>query len=106
MTSASKITDYRSRYGLQHRALAHTEHQALKGPQITNVKPFKLKNQRSYLYKKKRETRNTYEPYQHTTTAEHQFHFPIACRRQFVLKLNVAKYCILEDTGINQRTHF
>ena len=39
-------------YGLQHRAEAHTEQQAIKGPKITNVKPFKQENQRSNLYKK------------------------------------------------------
>ena len=44
-------------YGIQHRALAHTEQQAIKGPKITSVKPFKRENQRSNLYKiKKRET--------------------------------------------------
>ena len=39
---------------------------------MTIVKPFKQDNQRSSLYKKKRETRNTYEPHQQTTTTEHQ----------------------------------
>ena len=34
-------------YGLQHRALAHAEQQAIKGPKITSVKPFKRENQRS-----------------------------------------------------------
>ena len=29
-------------YGLQHRALAHIEQQAIKGPKITSVKPIKL----------------------------------------------------------------
>ena len=44
-------------YGLQHGALAHTEQQAIKGPKITSVKPFKRENQRSNLYKKgERET--------------------------------------------------
>ena len=38
-------------YGLQHGALAHTEQQAIKGPKITSVKPFKRENQRSNLYK-------------------------------------------------------
>ena len=28
-------------YGPQHGALAHTEQQAIKGPKITSVKPFK-----------------------------------------------------------------
>ena len=41
-------------YGLQHGALAHTEQQAIKGPKITSVKPFKQENQRSNLYKKKK----------------------------------------------------
>ena len=44
-------------YGHQHGALAHTEPQAIKGPKITSVKPFKRENQRSNLYKKQ-ETRN------------------------------------------------
>ena len=51
-------------YGIQHRALAHTEQQAIKAPKITSVKPFKRENQRSNLYKKrkneKRETRIHY----------------------------------------------
>ena len=34
-------------YGLQHGALANTEQQAIKGPKITSVKPFKRENQRS-----------------------------------------------------------
>ena len=34
-------------YGLQHGALAHTEQQAIKGPKVTSVKPFKRENQRS-----------------------------------------------------------
>ena len=38
-------------YGLQHEALAHTEQQAIKGPKITSVKPFKRENQRCYPYK-------------------------------------------------------
>ena len=39
-----KVNDYRSRYNLQHGALAHTKHaeqKAIKGPKITSVKPFK-----------------------------------------------------------------
>ena len=51
-------------YGLQHGALAHTEQQAIKGPKITSVKPFKRENQRSNLIKilknEKRETRINY----------------------------------------------
>ena len=48
-------------YGFQHGALAHNEQQAIKGPKITNVKPFKRENQRSNLYKnEKRETRINY----------------------------------------------
>ena len=44
-------------YGLQHGALAHTEQQAVKGPNI---------------YKKKQETRNTYKLHEQTTTTVHQ----------------------------------
>ena len=49
-------------YGLQHGELAHTEQQAIKGPKITSVKPFKRENRRSNLNKKneKRETRINY----------------------------------------------
>ena len=54
-------------YGLQYGALAHTEPQAIKGPKITIVKPFKRENQRSNLYKK-RETRNTYKLHKQLTT--------------------------------------
>ena len=54
-------------YGLQHGALAHIEHQSIKGPKTTSVKPFKRENQRSNLYKK-RETRNTYRLHKQTTT--------------------------------------
>ena len=46
-------------YGVQHGALAHTEQQAIKGPKITSVKPFKQENQWSNLYKKKNEKRET-----------------------------------------------
>ena len=59
-------------YGLQHGTLAHTEQQAIKGPKITSVKPFKREKQRSNLYEKKRETRNTYKLHKQTTTAVHQ----------------------------------
>ena len=48
------VNHYRSMYYLQHGALAHTEQQAIKGPNITSVKPFKRDNQRSNLYKKMR----------------------------------------------------
>ena len=41
---------------------------------MTSVKPFKWKNQWSNLYKKKQEIKNTYEPHQQPTTAEHQVH--------------------------------
>ena len=60
-------------YSLQHGALAHTK-QAIKRPKITSVKPFKLENQRSNLYKifKKRETRNMYKLHKQTTTTVHQ----------------------------------
>ena len=37
-------------YGLQHGALAHTEQQAIKGPKITSVKPFKREKQRSKVH--------------------------------------------------------
>ena len=43
-------------YGLQHGALSHTEQQAIKGPKITSLNPFKRENKQSNLYKK-RETR-------------------------------------------------
>ena len=36
-------------YGLQHRALAPTEQQAINGHEITSVKPFKRENQRYNL---------------------------------------------------------
>ena len=60
-------------YGLQHGALVYTEQQAIKGPKITSVKPFKRENQRSNLYKiKKREMRNMYKLHKQTTTTVHQ----------------------------------
>ena len=46
-------------YGLQHRALAQTEQQAIKGPKITSVKPFEWETQLSNLYEK-RETHINY----------------------------------------------
>ena len=49
-------------YGLQHGASAHTKQQAIKGPKITSVKPFKRENQWSNLYEfffKKNEKRET-----------------------------------------------
>ena len=58
-------------YGLQHGALTHIEHQAIKAPKITSVKPFKRENKRSNLYRK-RETRNTYTLHKQTTTTVHQ----------------------------------
>ena len=48
--------------------MAHTEQQAIKGPKLTGVKPFKQENQRSNLYKNEKRD----EPHQHTTTTEHQ----------------------------------
>ena len=54
-----KVNHYRSMYGLQHGTLAQTEQQAIKGPKITSVKPFKRENQRSNLYKMKNEKRET-----------------------------------------------
>ena len=67
-----KVKQYRSMYGLQHGALAHTEQQSIKGPKITSVKPFKRENQRSNQYKK-RKTINTYKLHQQTPTTVHQF---------------------------------
>ena len=58
---------YRSKYGFQNGAFAHTEQQAIKARQMTSVKPFKRENQLSYIYEK-REARNTYKPYQQTTS--------------------------------------
>ena len=43
-----KVNHYRFKYGLQHRALALSEHQAVKGPKLTRLKPFKQENQRSF----------------------------------------------------------
>ena len=51
ITIKKKVNHYRSMYGLQHGAFAHNEQQAIKGPKITSVKPFKRENQRSNLYK-------------------------------------------------------
>ena len=56
-------------YGLQHGTLAHTEQQAIKGPKITSER----EKQRSNLYEKKRETRNTYKLHKQTTTAAHLY---------------------------------
>ena len=56
-------------YGLHH--VGHTEQQAIKGPKITSVKPFKQKNKRSNLYKKE-ETRDTYKLHRQKTTTVHQ----------------------------------
>ena len=58
-------------YGLQHGALVHTEQQAIKGPKIITVKPFKQENPQSNLYKK-HEMRNTYKLHKQTTTTVHQ----------------------------------
>ena len=66
-----KLKHYRSKYGFQHGALAHTEQQAIKDQKMTSLKPFKREDQRYNQYKK-RETRNTYVPHQQTTTIEHQ----------------------------------
>ena len=63
-------------YGLHH--VGHTEQQAIKGPKITSVKPFKRENQRCNLYKK-RETRNTYKLNKQTPTTVHQI--PDFCHR-------------------------
>ena len=58
-------------YGLQHGALAHTEQQAIQGPEITSVKPFNRENQRSNLYKNEKQ-KNTYKLHKQTTTTVHQ----------------------------------
>ena len=50
-------------YGLQHGALGHIEQQAIKGPKITSVKPFKREKQRSNLYKIKKQKRETHINY-------------------------------------------
>ena len=47
-------------YGLQNRALAHTEQQAIKGSKITSIKPFKLENQWFNLYTKTRNEKHIY----------------------------------------------
>ena len=46
----------RSKYGLQHGALSHTDQQAIKGTQKTrlSIKPFKQKNQPFHIYLKNR----------------------------------------------------
>ena len=36
-----KVNNYRSKYGLQHIAFAHTEQQTLKGPKMTSCKTIK-----------------------------------------------------------------
>ena len=65
-----KINHYRSKYGHQHRALVHTEKQAIKGPKMTSVKSFQQDNHQPYLYQK-RENINTYESHHQTTATEH-----------------------------------
>ena len=51
------VNHYKSRYGVQHGALTHTEQQAIKGQKDTNVKPFKWEKQLPNLFKnEKRET--------------------------------------------------
>ena len=80
--------NYRSMCCLQYRALAHTEQQAIKGPKITSVKPFKRENQRSNLYKKKRETRNTYKLHKQTTTTVHKSAYKPIISLYYVKYLN------------------
>lgn len=46
---------YHSKYGLEHEAMAHTEQLAIDDPNVTCVKPPKLRKQRSYMYKKARQ---------------------------------------------------
>ena len=75
-----KVNHYRPKYGLQHGFLAHTEQQALKGLKMTSVKASKQEKQRSNIYKK-RETRNTYETHQQTTTTEHQVPIYDRCKQ-------------------------
>ena len=74
-------------YGLQHGDLAHTEQQAIKGPKITSVEPFKRENQRSNLYKK-RESRNTYKLHKQTTTTVQQIPDLIGQVQTFAAGLN------------------
>lgn len=50
---------YRSKYCLQHRGLTYNEQQVIKGPKMTSFKPFKQKKQRSNLYKKTTNKRET-----------------------------------------------
>ena len=58
-----QVNHYRSKYGLQHGALAQIEQQDITGPKITSVQPFKQENQ---------ETRTTYESHQQTATTKNQ----------------------------------
>ena len=67
-----KVNHFRSKYGLQHGALAHNEQQAIKGPKMTSVKPFKWDN--GLIHIKNEKWENTYEPHQETKTTEHQIH--------------------------------
>ena len=68
-------------YGLQHGALALIEQQAIKGPNITSVKPFNRENQWSkqiYITNEKRETRINLNK-QTTTTVHTTFnYFPLS----------------------------
>ena len=45
--NVQKVNNYRSKYGLQHGAFAHTKQQAVKVPKMTSVILFPLENQLS-----------------------------------------------------------
>ena len=47
-------------YGLKQGALAHTEQNAIKGPKITSVKPFKQKKNNGHII-------HIYVPFRHTS---------------------------------------
>lgn len=50
--NVSKVNNYKSKYVLQHRNLAHTEQKAIiKGPNMTSVNQVKQENLRSNLNK-------------------------------------------------------
>lgn len=58
-------------YGLQHRGVAFTEQQAIKGPKLTSVKQYKQENKRSNtcIYEKLKK-RNTYKKTPTSATTE------------------------------------
>ena len=59
---------------------------------MTSVKQFKQENQQSNLYKQQ-ETRNTYEPYQQTTTTEQQVVRSFTVHQCFESNLQLGFYC-------------